>query len=221
MPVQPAGKIFDQLLGKLKAQGIEILLTGMEAPRNWGADYDDRFRGIYPPLAQKYGTVFYPFFLKDVATIRQLNQPDGLHPTAEGVAIIAGVDEVGRGCWAGPVYAAAAILPDGLKHRHLNDSKILMAEYRDELNHFLCSHPEVRWSIGIASTDEIETHNILGASLLAMRRAVEGLAVTPHLCISELLPISPLPPKPLQRDGSRRCRGCGSSMSGRSSRSAS
>jgi ribonuclease HII len=101
----------------------------------------------------------------------------------EGVAVIAGVDEVGRGCWAGPVYAAAAILPDGLKHRHLNDSKLLMAECREELSHFLRTHPEVRWSIGIATTDEIETHNILGASLLAMRRAVEGLALVPHLCL--------------------------------------
>jgi ribonuclease HII len=105
----------------------------------------------------------------------------GLRP--EGVAVIAGVDEVGRGCWAGPVFAAAAILPDGLKHRHLNDSKLLMAECRAELNHFLCAHPEVHWSIGIATTEEIETHNILGASLLAMRRAVEGLRTQPHLCL--------------------------------------
>jgi acyl-CoA thioesterase-1 len=78
----------DQLLGKLKAQSIEVLLAGMEAPRNWGADYDNRFRAIYPPLAEKYGAVFYPFFLKDVAMIRELNQGDGIHPTAEGVAII-------------------------------------------------------------------------------------------------------------------------------------
>ena len=105
----------------------------------------------------------------------------GLRP--EGVAVMAGVDEVGRGCWAGPVYAAAAILPDGLKHRHLNDSKLLLVEYREELSHFLCAHPEVHWSIGVASTEEIETHNILGASLLAMRRAVEGLRIQPHLCL--------------------------------------
>jgi ribonuclease HII len=105
----------------------------------------------------------------------------GLRP--EGVAIIAGVDEVGRGCWAGPVYAAAAILPDGLKHRHLNDSKSLLAEYREELSHFLCGHPEVAWAIGVATTDEIESHNILGASLLAMRRAVEGLHLQPQLCL--------------------------------------
>jgi ribonuclease HII len=99
------------------------------------------------------------------------------------VAVIAGVDEVGRGCWAGPVYAAAAILPDGFKHRHLNDSKALLVEYREELSHFLCGHAEVHWAIGIASVEEIDTHNILGASLLAMRRAVEGLSLPPQLCL--------------------------------------
>ena len=100
----------------------------------------------------------------------------------EAATILAGVDEVGRGCWAGPVYAAAAILPDGLTHRHLNDSKQVTAEHRTELSAYLCGHPEVHWSIGIASVEEIETHNILRASLLAMRRAVEGLPVRPHLC---------------------------------------
>jgi len=105
----------------------------------------------------------------------------GLHP--EGAALVAGVDEVGRGCWAGPVFAAAAILPEGLKHRHLNDSKLLLREYREELNHFLCGHSEVHWSIGVGSLEEIEVHNILGASLLAMRRAVEGLKIQPHLCL--------------------------------------
>ena len=101
----------------------------------------------------------------------------------EGVTVVAGVDEVGRGCWAGPVYAAAAILPDGLKHRNLNDSKLLLAEHREELSHYLCTHAEVHWSVGIAAVEEIETHNILGASLLAMRRAVEGLRHQPHLCL--------------------------------------
>jgi len=105
----------------------------------------------------------------------------GLRP--EGAAVIAGVDEVGRGCWAGPVYAAAAILPDGLRHKHLNDSKQIKAECRAELNTFLRSHAEVVWSIGIATVEEIESHNILGASLLAMRRAVAGLPLQPHLCL--------------------------------------
>jgi ribonuclease HII len=101
----------------------------------------------------------------------------------EGVALIAGVDEVGRGCWAGPVFAAAVILPDGLKHRHLNDSKMLLREYREELDDFLRAHPEVHWAVGVATIEEIETHNILRASLLAMRRAVEGLKKQPHLCL--------------------------------------
>src|ERR1700678_356327 len=97
----------------------------------------------------------------------------GLRP--EGAVVIAGVDEVGRGCWAGPVFAAAAILPDGLRHKHLNDSKLVDRECREELNEFLCAHPDVRWAIGVASLEEIELLNILRASLLAMRRAVAGL----------------------------------------------
>lgn len=78
----------DQILAKLKERHIEVLLAGMEAPRNWGADYANKFRAIYPRLAEKYGTLLYPFFLKDVATVRQLNLPDGIHPTPEGVAVI-------------------------------------------------------------------------------------------------------------------------------------
>jgi ribonuclease HII len=97
--------------------------------------------------------------------------------------LVAGVDEVGRGCWAGPVFAAAAILPDGLRHPHLNDSKQLPVTHRAELNAFLCGHAEVRWSIGIATVGEIDTHNILQATLLAMRRAVAGLPVQPNLCL--------------------------------------
>ncbi len=97
--------------------------------------------------------------------------------------VVAGVDEVGRGCWAGPVYAAAAILPEGFKHRHLRDSKLLQVEAREELGAFLREHPEVHWALGIATTEEIELHNILRASLLAMRRAVAGLARQPHLCL--------------------------------------
>src|SRR5271156_4093451 len=89
----------------------------------------------------------------------------GLRP--EGIAVAAGVDEVGRGCWAGPVYAAAAILPDGLRHRRLNDSKQIPAPHREEIHDFLCNHSEVHWAIGIATVEEIDTHNILQASLLA------------------------------------------------------
>lgn len=98
-------------------------------------------------------------------------------------AIVVGVDEVGRGCWAGPVFAAAVILPDGLRHRYLNDSKLVPAGQRRELSEFLCTHPDVHWALGIGSVEEIDTHNILKATHLAMRRAVKALPVRPHLCL--------------------------------------
>ncbi len=85
-------KITERALGEilyaLKDKHIEVLLAGMEAPRNWGQDYDDAFRAMYPRLVQEYGALFYPFFLKDVATVQKLNLADGLHPTPEGVALI-------------------------------------------------------------------------------------------------------------------------------------
>ena len=96
---------------------------------------------------------------------------------------MAGVDEVGRGCWAGPVLAAAVILPAKFRHRHLNDSKKLVRTAREELGALLCAHPQVSWSIGTATLEEIETLNILGASLLAMRRAVAALGRAPELCL--------------------------------------
>ncbi len=78
----------DEILKTLKEKGIQMLLAGMEAPRNWGKDYDDAFRAMYPRLAAKYGALFYPFFLKNVATVRSLNLADGLHPTPDGVAVV-------------------------------------------------------------------------------------------------------------------------------------
>ena len=78
----------DEILKTLKEKRIELLVAGMEAPRNWGKDYDDAFRAMYPRLAGKYGALLYPFFLKDVATVRSLNLADGLHPAPEGVAVM-------------------------------------------------------------------------------------------------------------------------------------
>jgi acyl-CoA thioesterase-1 len=60
----------------------------MIAPPNMGTEYGDEFAALYPDLAQKHGTAFYPFFLDGVAMDPALNQRDGIHPTAEGVAVI-------------------------------------------------------------------------------------------------------------------------------------
>ena len=65
-----------------------VMLAGMYAPRNLGADYTKRFDAIYRELAEKHGLVLYPFFLEGIAGDRALNQADGLHPTADGVTVI-------------------------------------------------------------------------------------------------------------------------------------
>jgi acyl-CoA thioesterase-1 len=76
------------ILTRLKARGIAVLLCGMLAPPNYGSDYSARFNAIYPDLAKSFGVPLYPFFLDGVATDASLNQADGLHPTAEGVDVI-------------------------------------------------------------------------------------------------------------------------------------
>lgn len=85
-----AEKALDTILSRLKARGIPVLIAGMYAPRNLGQDYVSRFDAIYPRLAEKYGMILYPFFLDGIAGDRVLNQPDLLHPTAEGVRVIVG-----------------------------------------------------------------------------------------------------------------------------------
>ncbi len=76
------------IVTRLKARGIAVLLCGMLAPPNYGSEYSARFNAIYPDLAKSLGVPLYPFFLEGVATDAKLNQADGLHPTAEGVDVI-------------------------------------------------------------------------------------------------------------------------------------
>ncbi len=78
----------DLILRKLGDRHIAVLLAGMRAPRNMGADYVQDFDAIYPALASTYQVVFYPFFLDGVAADPKLNQRDGLHPNAVGVDVI-------------------------------------------------------------------------------------------------------------------------------------
>lgn len=101
----------------------------------------------------------------------------------EGFLTIAGVDEAGRGPLAGPVYAAACIIPQGVVFEGINDSKQLTAAQREELFHQITNHPGILF--GIASSDHkiIDRINILQATFHAMREAVAKLTVTPDLVI--------------------------------------
>ncbi len=76
------------IVSRLKARGIAVMLCGMLAPPNYGSDYASQFNAIYPDLAKSFGVALYPFFLDGVAADAKLNQADGMHPTAEGVDII-------------------------------------------------------------------------------------------------------------------------------------
>ena len=93
----------------------------------------------------------------------------------------AGVDEVGRGCLAGPVVSAAVILKSGIKLNLLRDSKKISFKRRKEISDHIKSNSF--FSIGIASVDEIFKFNILGASLLSMKRAIENLELKPNLTL--------------------------------------
>jgi len=109
--------------------------------------------------------------------------------------IIAGCDEAGRGCLAGPVVAAAVILPKGFKNIILNDSKILSEKKRDLLRPII-EKQAITWSIGIVSAAEIDKINILNASFLAMHRAIENLTVKAELLIIDGNSFNPYPEIP-------------------------
>ena len=94
----------------------------------------------------------------------------------EGFSVVCGVDEAGRGPLCGPVFAAACILPDGLVLEGLNDSKKLTPKKRDKLFDLIRENA-IAYCIASASVEEIDELNILEADLLAMRRAIDGLAV--------------------------------------------
>ena len=99
-----------------------------------------------------------------------------------GIGVICGVDEAGRGPLAGPVCAAACILPRGLEIEGLNDSKKLTEKRRDAL-YDVIKEQAVSYGIAFASVEEIEELNILGATYLAMNRAIAQLSVTPDLAL--------------------------------------
>lgn len=106
-----------------------------------------------------------------------------LLPCMDATRLEAGCDEAGRGCLAGPVFAAAVILPAGFECEELNDSKQLSEKKRYALRP-LIEQEAVSWAVGVVTAEEIDRINILKASFLAMHRAIAGLKVVPdHLLI--------------------------------------
>ena len=96
--------------------------------------------------------------------------------------LIAGLDEAGRGCFAGPVYAAAVILPEKYSNQILNDSKLLSEKQRLELRIEIEKHA-IAWAVGVADNFKIDEINILNASILAMHRALDKLKSEPQFLL--------------------------------------
>ena len=110
-----------------------------------------------------------------------------------GIRFVAGIDEAGRGPLAGPVVAAAVILPQKFRHKKLNDSKQLSARLREEIYAELISHPEIDWNSAVVGSEEIDRLNILRATHHAMRLAAQGLDRSPEHVLIDGLPVRPFP----------------------------
>ncbi len=113
---------------------------------------------------------------------------------SQGYTLICGVDEAGRGPLAGPIYAGAVILPDGLEDIGINDSKKLSEKKRDLLFDKIIQSATA-WGIGMASECEIDEINILNAAMLAMRRAIDSMNIHPDFILADgnRKPCSPYP----------------------------
>jgi acyl-CoA thioesterase-1 len=88
LPPEQLEANLDAIVGRLKAEGIAVLLAGMLAPPNLGRRYGAAFEAVFPEVAERHDVPLYPFFLDGVAGRPELNQPDGIHPTAEGIEVI-------------------------------------------------------------------------------------------------------------------------------------
>lgn len=113
---------------------------------------------------------------------------------ALGLVRIAGIDEAGRGALAGPVVAAAVVLPEKFRHKRLNDSKQLLPERREEIYRDLTTNPDIAWSVGVIDSLEIDRINILQATHQAMRAAVAALSgASPEHVLIDGRPVAPFP----------------------------
>jgi acyl-CoA thioesterase-1 len=89
LPTEELQRNLSRIVEGARARGIDVVLAGMEAPRNFGPAYTGAFHRVYPDLAGTYGVALVPFLLEGVAGIPSMNQPDGIHPSAEGARKVA------------------------------------------------------------------------------------------------------------------------------------
>jgi len=89
IPVEATRRNFSAIVSRLQSAGAKVVVAGMEIPPNYGPQYTSSFRNIFPALAKEYNAPLIPFFLKGVGGRSELNQEDGIHPTAEGYDIVA------------------------------------------------------------------------------------------------------------------------------------
>ena len=123
--------------------------------------------------------------MPDLSHERQLHR--------EGYLRVAGIDEAGRGPLAGPVTAAAVVLPRGYRHTVLNDSKQLSEKQRDLLYTEITTDERIQWASASVEPDEIDQINILQATWKAMGRAFESLAVRPDIALIDGRPVKGFP----------------------------
>jgi len=88
LPPEATKAALAEIIEKVQARGLPVLLAGMEAPRNLGPEYVEAFGAMYPALADQYGVILYPFFLEGAALNAELMQKDGIHPNGKGVAVM-------------------------------------------------------------------------------------------------------------------------------------
>ncbi|MDQ6625479.1 MAG: ribonuclease HII [Verrucomicrobiota bacterium] len=112
---------------------------------------------------------------------------------AVGFTRIAGIDEAGRGALAGPVVAAAVVLPEKFNHKRLNDSKQLLPERREEIYRDLINNAAIVWAVGVIDSIEIDQINILRATHKAMRAAIAALNAQADHALIDGLPVFPFP----------------------------
>jgi ribonuclease HII len=102
------------------------------------------------------------------------------------------VDEAGRGPLAGPVVAAAVVLPHEFRHRTLTDSKQLSPDQREKIYAELTNRAEILWAVGVSDVDIIDAYNILRATWRAMALALDGLSIKPDYVLIDGLPVPPV-----------------------------